>query len=171
MLRARDIMSKNVISVQKDIPILEAVKLLVENNIFKQVNTWMIEYLAGEIAYERGDYPEAVTRFVNAISLQPNSPGTYYAYLHESLARTYEQMGETDRAREEYEKITQLTLGRVGGGDIYARSFYMLGKIHEQQGKKSKAKKNYQKFLDLWKDADPGLAEVEDARKRLAGLK
>lgn len=33
MLRARDIMSENVISVQKDAPILEAVKLLVENNI------------------------------------------------------------------------------------------------------------------------------------------
>ena len=33
MLRARDIMSKNVISVQKDTPILDAVKLLMENNI------------------------------------------------------------------------------------------------------------------------------------------
>ena len=33
MLRARDIMSTNVISVQRDAPILEAVKLLVENNI------------------------------------------------------------------------------------------------------------------------------------------
>jgi hypothetical protein len=40
-----------------------------------------------------------------------------------------------------------------------------------QKGWKGKAIEHYEKFLTLWKDADPGTAEVEDARKRLAGLK
>ena len=56
-------------------------------------------------------------------------------------------------------------------GTLNAKSFYMRGKIYEQQGKTSKAIEHYEKFLFLWKDADPGIAEVEDARKRLAGLR
>ncbi len=55
--------------------------------------------------------------------------------------------------------------------DICARSFYMLGKICEQQGKKGMVREIYSKFLDLWKDADPGIDEVEGAKERLTGLK
>ena len=47
----------------------------------------------------------------------------------------------------------------------------MLGKIYEEKGDTVKASENYKKFLDLWKDADPRIAEVEDASKRLSKMK
>jgi tetratricopeptide (TPR) repeat protein len=87
------------------------------------------------------------------------------------LGETYYASEELDKACEEYEKISSLTVGKLEYGDIYARSFYMLGKIFEKKGNKDKAIENYGKFLDLWKDADQGMTEVEDAGKRLAGLK
>ena len=40
-----------------------------------------------------------------------------------------------------------------------------------QKSNRAKAIEHYEKFLDLWKDADPGIAEVEDAKKKLAELK
>jgi len=46
-----------------------------------------------------------------------------------------------------------------------------MGRLYEKKGLKERAIENYEKFLKLWKDADPGIAEVEDASKRLAGLK
>ncbi len=67
--------------------------------------------------------------------------------------------------------MTSLTMGKRNYGDIYAKSYYMLGKICEQKGDKVKAAEHYQKFLDLWKDAGPGIPEVEDAKKRLSALK
>ena len=88
-----------------------------------------------------------------------------------ALALAYSKKGELDKARDDFEKILRLTWGRYYYGDIYARSFYQLGRIYGQLGDKAKAAENYQKFLDRWKDADPGLPEVEDARKRMAGLK
>jgi hypothetical protein len=37
-------------------------------------------------------------------------------------------------------------------------------------GDKTKARERCQKFLELMKNADPGIPEVEDAKKRLAGI-
>jgi hypothetical protein len=36
---------------------------------------------------------------------------------------------------------------------------------------KAKAVEHYEKFLSFWKDPEPIIPEVKDAKKRLAGLK
>jgi tetratricopeptide (TPR) repeat protein len=92
------------------------------------------------------------------------------AVFNEPLALAYYDSGEREKAREEYEKILTLTMGKLYYGDIYARSLYWLGKISEEEGLKDRAIEHYEKFLKLWKDADPGFPEVGGAKKRLAAL-
>jgi tetratricopeptide (TPR) repeat protein len=130
-------------------------------------------YLIGRIELEKKNYPKAIENQRKVVASLPfqNWYGERHALFMDSLASAYHESGDLDRAREEYEKIARLTIGMIDYGDIYAKAFYMLGKIHEEQGDEDKAIENYEKFLDLWKDADPGISEVEDARQRLAGLK
>jgi serine/threonine protein kinase/tetratricopeptide (TPR) repeat protein len=144
--------------------------------IDKGINTRELrfyEYILGQIELGRTNYKKAAEFFGTACSRlffeQPDW-GTEQAPYFDNLARSLYDLGNLDKARQEYEKITLLTSGRLNDGDIYARAFYMLGKIAEQQGDKMKARENYQKFLDLWKDADTSLPEVLDAKTRLAAL-
>jgi tetratricopeptide (TPR) repeat protein len=128
-------------------------------------------HLLGEIERASGNYSVAIENLKLALSLESHSPLTVRLDFVNSLALTYYESGDLGSARDQYEKMTTLTTTRLQDGDLYTKSFYMLGKIYEQQGDTSKAIEHYEKFLDLWKDADPGIAETEDAKKRLAGLK
>jgi len=89
----------------------------------------------------------------------------------DTMARAYQQKGEIDKAIAVYEKRIRFDPNSDDRRLIHPLSYYKLAKLYEQQGNSAKAIEHYEKFLDLWKDADPGIAEVEYAKKRLAGLK
>jgi tetratricopeptide (TPR) repeat protein len=126
--------------------------------------------LQGRLEMERGNYSQAIDYLEQVKKLLPGLNDRYYAWQVDTLARAYWKSGDIQKAREEYKLITSLKNGRYEWGDIYAKAFYMLGIIAEEMGDKREARKMYTRFLELWKDADPGLPEPHDARKRLEGL-
>jgi tetratricopeptide (TPR) repeat protein len=150
----------------------EEIKEMIESGMNKK-EIRLYDHLTGCIEIKRENYSTAIESFKKAISFLPYQydPDDYHALFIDSLASAYYKAGDLEKAIEVYEKITMLTSGRIQYGDIYVKSFYMLGKIFEQQGQKAKAIEHFEKFLDLWKDADPGIPEVEDAKKRQAALK
>ncbi len=146
-------------------------RVLVENGFNKKTIRYH-DLLAGMIALKNEDYSGAIERMTRAVALLPFQYffDNDHALFLDALALAYFKRGEWEKARNEYEKITGLTVGTFLYGDIYARSFHRLGMIYEQLGDKVKARQNYQKFLDLWKDADPGRPEIAEAKKRRALL-
>ncbi len=155
-------------SIDEAYKVAEELKELIEKGIIKKEIRYY-QHLMGMIELQRGNFSEAFEYFNQALSLLP-SQYSISALFIEPLALAYYKSGDLNNAREQYERIISLTFGRLSYGDIYAKSFYMLGKIHEQQGDTAKAIEHYEKFLTLWKDADPGLPEVEDARERVKVL-
>ena len=135
------------------------------------------DLLQGEMLFAQGRLDEALTYAKRACG--PDSPhwrpgGILYepqAYYMDLAARIYARKGDVGQAISEYERLLGTNYSTGFQFPLHPLYYYRLGLLYERANEALKARSRFERFLDLWKNADPGLPEVEDAKKRLAGLK
>ncbi len=146
---------------------------------YKDRITFYHDLLYAEVLLARGSVEKAIAVCERILPLKMpmlsptslNLAEYNVPFLKDRLARAYQQNGELDKAISEYERLITFDPSREERCLIHPKYHYRLAKLYEEKGWRGKAIENYEKFLTIWKDADPGIAEVEEARRRLAGLK
>jgi tetratricopeptide (TPR) repeat protein len=133
--------------------------------------------LLGEILLAEEYYDEAISALTD--TKQRTMPwiwNTRYIFGYNMpgpkvlLAQAYREKDNLDKAIAILERLTDPNPENREGRLIYPKNYYELAILYEMKGQKAKAIRLHEKFLHLWKDADPGLPEVEDAKKRLAEI-
>ncbi|MFX0108367.1 MAG: FlgO family outer membrane protein, partial [Candidatus Hodarchaeota archaeon] len=120
----------------------------------------------GHIESSKGKLRESIDNFEKATQGGRNLSAVY------PLARAYLEVGRLAEAVVELEKaVSSYTVDRVWNAILAVKAHYLLGLAYEKSGWDNKAIEQYEEFLKIWKDADPGIPEVEDAKERLAKLK
>jgi tetratricopeptide (TPR) repeat protein len=134
------------------------------------------DWLHAEILIAEGSPDQAIEIFENIVyppvpNLQLESIGPdNWPFIKDTLPRAYLKKGDIDGAIAEYERMIVFDPKGQDRRLIHPKYRYLLGKLYEEKGEVAKAIEQYEAFLELWKDADPGLPELEDAKKRLASL-
>jgi len=126
----------------------------------------------GKILKSFGEEPDYLQYFTNTWYIDQITGFANFPppFVRDIVPRAYIQKGDLDNAIAAYEHLVTPYPQRYDRRLIHPLVHYRLAKLYEQAGHRDKARVRYIKFLDLWKGADPDRPEVEDAKKRLAGL-
>jgi len=158
-----------LLAENKDFTKAEEVAKALKKDYGEKDQTLMPDYwwVVGIIELAKGNLEAAITNLEKAA--KSGGPGFGYHFV---LAQAYLQAGRLGEAVAEFEKVLSSYDGVRALNAISAvKAYYLLGLAYEKSGWNKKAIEKYEEFLDIWKDADPGIPEVEDAKERVKKLR
>jgi tetratricopeptide (TPR) repeat protein len=138
-----------------------------------------------QISLAEGKGRDAIREFWRSDSAPDGPSNPCLRCLYANLARAWDAVGEPDSTIDYLNQYlaTPDFLAASGSPDTYTPTWYApdplylapaherLGQLYEAKGDLAKAAEQYQAFIDLWKNADPGLQpRVAEARRRLARI-
>jgi len=120
-------------------------------------------------ALQEGSATKAIEALAPSAPYELSSSGRplYPVYLH---GEAYAAAHQGSAAAAEFQKILDHR-GIVLNSPIGALAHLQLGRAYAMQGDTAKAKAAYQDFLALWKDADPDIPILKEAKAEYAKLK
>lgn len=171
-----DVREDRLGSAESRLKTIESLLPKLETPSSKNTSSFRKDWLQAEILMAQGSTKEAVAVLENTVSesvptLHTDVYGSYnIPFRRDVLARAYYQCGRLDEAIAEYERLVTFVPGEKDWHLVHPVYYFLLGKLYEEKKMTARALECYERFLSLWEDADPGTAEVETAKMRLAEL-
>jgi len=129
------------------------------------------QFARGCLALIRADYQTAREQ------IEPLAQKAVLPSPHRMLGRAYEALGQLRQAADEYEQVltnphlkwdTEVSFPVPA---VQVLEGFRLAQIYEKLGDTDRARHWYEQFTEDWKDADPDIPELIEARERLEELK
>jgi tetratricopeptide (TPR) repeat protein/DNA-binding winged helix-turn-helix (wHTH) protein len=118
-------------------------------------------FLRGYDALQNGRPDEAI-QYLHAVA-QSQPLDLYADTVADGLADAYLRLGRLDEAIAEYKRILKFNPN-------YPFARFHLAQAYERQGQRDPARAEYARFLEVWKDADPDIPILKEAKAEYAKL-
>ena len=124
------------------------------------------------LALNRHNTAGAIEALQLAVPDESGVTWTWFGALYPIYVRGHAYLASNQGAKAagEFQKILN-HCGVVGADPVGALAHLQLGRAFALLGDKTKAKTAYQDFLTLWKDADPDIPILQQAKAEYAGLR
>jgi serine/threonine protein kinase/tetratricopeptide (TPR) repeat protein len=147
-------------------------KLEQEFPLNTMIQSYWLPVIRAAIALERGNAEQAIAALQPASSYELGSPAQLpYAPIYPAYLRGLAQSkaGQAQLAAAEFQKMLDHR-SIMGNSVLGPLALWQLARTQAMNGDSAAASKSYEDFLTLWKNADPDIAILKQAKAEYAKL-